>query len=137
VRIEQLLNVPAAFLYHQIIDAELFEIHAHTGRQLTVTQLEGFTYQKQLDDATRAQVTITKNVLNRSYHYQTVTEFNRYEVKYDMLPIETDKSKIVYEEKVIARAWQQRLLDFVSNTLLGGLRRHNFRKMFQQIEKSY
>jgi hypothetical protein len=137
MRIEQLLNVPAAFLYHQIIDAELFEIHAHTGRQLTAAQLEGFTYQKQLDDATRAQVTITKNVLNRSYHYQTVTEFNRYEVKYDMLPIETDKSKIVYEEKVIARAWQQRLLDFVSNTLLGSLRRHNFRKMFQQIEKSY
>ncbi|MFD1318332.1 DUF3284 domain-containing protein [Loigolactobacillus zhaoyuanensis] len=137
MRIEQLLNVPAAFLYRQIIDAELFEIHAHTGRQLTAAQLEGFTYQKQLDDATRAQVTITKNVLDRSYHYQTVTAYNRYEVKYDMLPVETDKSKIVYEERIIARAWYQRLLDFFSDTLLGGLRRHNFKKMFLQIEKSY
>jgi len=137
MKVEQLLNVPAAFLYHQIIDAELFEIHAHTGRQLTAAQQEGFTYQKQLDDATSEQVTITKYVVYGRYHYQTVTDFNRYEVKYDMLPVETDKSKIVYEEKVIARAWQQRFLDFVSNSLLGGLRRHNFRKMFQQIEKSY
>ncbi|KRM99297.1 DUF3284 domain-containing protein [Loigolactobacillus rennini] len=137
MRVEQLLNVPAAFLYHQIIDVELFEIYAHTGQQLTVAQLEGFTYQKQLADDTQAQVTITKNIRNRSYHYQTVTDTNRYEVKYDMLPLEKHKSKIVYEEKIFARAWGQRLLDFISDTFLGGLKRHNFKKMFLQIEKSY
>ncbi len=137
LRIEQLLNIPAAFLYSKIIDAELFEIKAQTGEALSVSQLQGFIYDKQLDPETKARVRITKNILNQSYHYEMTTKHNKRKVSYDLTTINADQSRVVYQEQNISLGLWQQLVDVTRETFLGALKRRNFRKMFLQIEKSY
>lgn len=137
MKIEQILNIPAAFIYNRIVETELFNIQAQTGHRLTAGQLVGFSYEKQLEAGEKAKVSITRNVLNRSFHYEMLTKHSRRKIYYDFTPITEAASKVVYEErKTSLNLWQQ-VVDLVQETFLGSLKRHNFRKMFSQIEKSY
>jgi hypothetical protein len=137
MKIEQILNIPAAFIYNRIVETELFDIQAQTGHRLTADQLAGFSYEKKLEAGEKATVSITRNVLNRSFHYEMLTKHYRRKIYYDFKPITAASSKIIYEERNTSLSLWQQIVDVTRDTLLGSLKRHNFRKMFLQIEKSY
>ncbi|KRN28164.1 hypothetical protein IV38_GL001616 [Lactobacillus selangorensis] len=138
MEIKQTLKMPPAALYKQIIHSVLVDINQQTGQALRPDQLNGFSYRKRFNAQQEGQITITQNLINQSYHYETKTNRNHYEIGYDITPADDgQQSLLTYNEKVIANRDSQQLNNWLSVTLLGWGRKHNFKKMLRAMEDHY
>jgi len=137
MKIVQTLNIPVAYFYTKVIDSVLYDIKQQTGQSMRAERLQGFEYKKEFSRGHKARVKITKNIINSSYHFETITTSGVYKVSYDMVPTEDNKTQVTYEEttefKDRMAAMNQKLAGF----LVGMKRKKNFSRMLSAIEQSY
>lgn len=131
------LDVPATFFYEKIIDSVLFDIRKQTGENVTKKQLNNFEYVKEFSKNSKAKIKIEKHIENRSYHFRTSTTRNDYLVQYDIQPIDDKSCEVTYMEEMTSFGMMQKLNDAVVGTLLGFLKKRQFKKMLDMIEASY
>lgn len=137
MQIVKKLDVPATFLYDKIIDSVLFDIRKQTGKSVTKKQLNNFEYVKEFSKSSKAKIKIEKHIENQSYHFRTSTTRNDYLVQYDIQPIDDKSCEVTYQEEMKSFGTMQKLNDMVVGTLLGFLKKRQFRKMLEMIESSY
>jgi len=137
VKIQQVLNIPASFFYHKVIDSVLYDIKAQTGETPTEEQLADYSYVKQFTKTTSARLTITKLVPNEAYYYTTSTNQSEFKVKYDIKALADNKTEVTYQEQVVSEGYMRQMNDMLVGTIMGFMRRKNFKKMLTQIEQSY
>lgn len=131
------MNVPATFLYDKVMDSVLFDIKKATGKKLTKKQLNNFEYIKQFSKNSQAKIKIEKNIENQSYHFRTSTTKNDYRVSYEIKPLDDRSCELRYQEEMESYGFLQKMNDAVVGTLLGFLKKRQFKKMLSMIESSY
>ncbi|WP_314065771.1 DUF3284 domain-containing protein [uncultured Vagococcus sp.] len=137
MQIVKKLDVPATFLYDKIIDSVLFDIRKQTGKSVTKKQLNNFEYVKEFSKNSKAKIKIEKHIENQSYHFRTSTTRNDYLVQYDIQPIDDRSCEVTYMEEMKSFGTMQKLNDMIVGTLLGFLKKRQFKKMLEMIESSY
>ncbi|GEL14036.1 hypothetical protein FC15_GL000199 [Lapidilactobacillus concavus DSM 17758] len=137
MKIQEVLNIPASFFYHKVIDSVLYDIKAQTGETLTEDQLENYSYVKQFTKTTSARLTVTKLVPNEAYYYKTSTTQSEFNVKYDIQALSDHKIKVIYQEDIASQGFMRQMNDMLVGTIMGFVRSRNFKKMLKQIEQSY
>ena len=60
-------------MYGQLIRSAQADIKAHTGREVLVGSLDGFTYQKKWANGMTGKLTITHAIANQRYAYELDT----------------------------------------------------------------
>ncbi|WP_125607052.1 DUF3284 domain-containing protein [Lapidilactobacillus bayanensis] len=138
MKIKQKLNIPANFFYHKVVDSVLYDIRTQTGETLSEAQLEGYSYIKQFTKSTSARITVTKLVPDESYHYTTHSNQSDFDVKYDIKQLCEKEIEVTYQEEVASKGgFMRQMNDVLVGSILGYVRRRNFKKMLLQIEASY
>lgn len=138
MKIKQKLNIPANFFYRKVVDSVLYDIRTQTGETIPEDQLEGYSYVKQFTKTTSARITVTKLVPDQAYYYTTHSNQSDYDVKYDIKSLGEKKTEVTYEEVVNSKGgFIRQMNDLLVGTILGFVRRRNFKKMLLQIEQSY
>lgn len=137
MEIVKTLNVPAAFIYNKIIDSVLFDIKKHTGDSLNKKQLANYEYVKQFSSNSRAKIKIEKHIENQSYHFRTSTTRNEFVVKYDIKPIDDMHCEVTYFEDMTSHGFMQKMNDMVIGSMIGFLKKRQFKKMLEMMESSY
>ncbi|MBP1043693.1 DUF3284 domain-containing protein [Vagococcus sp. BWB3-3] len=137
MQIVKKLDVPAPFLYDKIIDSVLFDIRKQTGKNVTKKQLNNFEYVKEYSKSSKAKIKIEKHIENQSYHFRTSTTRNDFLVQYEIQPIDDKSCEVIYHEEMKSFGTMQKLNDMVVGTLLGFLKKRQFKKMLEMIESSY
>ncbi len=138
MKIQQKLNIPANFFYRKVVDSVLYDIRTQTGNTISEDQLEGYSYLKQFTKTTSARITVTKLIPDRAYYYTTHSNQSNFEVKYDIEKLSDKEIKVTYEENVESKGgFLRQMNDVLVGSILGFVRRRNFKKMLLQIEASY
>lgn len=131
------LNIPAPFFYKKMIDSVIFDIRKHTGKSVTKNQLDQFEYVKKFSKSSRAKIKVEKIVENSSYHFRTSTTKNDFKVHYDIIPIDDQSCEIHYQEEMESFGVLQKLNDAALGIILGYFKKRQFKKMLENIEKTY
>lgn len=128
--------MPAAYFYTKVIDSVLYDIKQNTGETLKPQALQGYEYRKPMGKA-QARVKITKNVINRTYAFETDMVGGKYVVSYDIQETQDGNVEVTYEEESkftsTVRDWNQKLMVL----LLGHGRKKQMVAMLDQIAASY
>ncbi|KRM80000.1 hypothetical protein FC84_GL000703 [Lapidilactobacillus dextrinicus DSM 20335] len=138
MKIQQKLNIPTNFFYRKIVDSVLYDIRTQTGDTISEEQLEGYSYIKQFTKTTSARITITKLVPNEAYYYTTHSNQSDFDVKYEMKSLGNHQTEVIYQENTQSQGgFIRQMNDVLVGSILGFVRRRNFKKMLLQIEQSY
>ena len=131
------LNIPASFFYNKVIESVLYDIRMQTGKDISEKQLGNFEYVKIFSKTQRAKIKIDKLEKDSSYHFSTSTTKNEFRAGYDIKPIDEKSCEIHYTEKMESFGNLQKMNDAVLGIMMGFLKKRQFKKMLDQIEKSY
>lgn len=138
MKIQQKLNIPTNFFYRKIVDSVLYDIRTQTGDTISEDQLEGYSYIKQFTKTTSARITITKLIPNEVYYYTTHSNQSDFDVKYEMKSLNAHQTEVIYQENAKTKGgFIRQMNDMFVGSILGFVRRRNFKKMLLQIEASY
>ncbi|WP_461213457.1 DUF3284 domain-containing protein [Lacticaseibacillus sp. GG6-2] len=136
MKIKRTLAVPAAYFYTKVIDSVLYDIKQNTGEMLKPQALQGYEYRKPMGKV-QARVKITKNVINRTYAFETDMVGGKYIVSYGIQETQDGNVEVTYEEESkftsTVRDWNQKLMVL----LLGHGRKKQMIAMLDQIAASY
>ncbi|MHC9537097.1 DUF3284 domain-containing protein [Dellaglioa sp. BT-FLS60] len=137
MEVEMKLKIPAKYLFDQIMESVLYDIHAQTGRKLTRNQLDGFEFTKQFTKTQSAELKVTKMIENESYHFQTDSNRNKFEVGYDIKVIDDGHCLLSYKESMTSKGKMQQMNDAFMSMIMSFFKKRNFKKMIKQIESKY
>ncbi|MHC9532013.1 DUF3284 domain-containing protein [Dellaglioa sp. L3N] len=137
MEVEMKLKIPAKYLFDQIMESVLYDIHAQTGRKLTRNQLDGFEFTKQFTKTQSAELKVTKMIENESYHFQTDSNRNKFEVGYDIKAIDDGHCLLSYKESMTSKGKMQQMNDAFMSMIMSFFKKRNFKKMIKQIESKY
>lgn len=138
MKIKQKLNIPANFFYRKVVDSVLYDIRTQTGDTISEDQLEGYSYVKQFTKSTSARIKITKLIPDVAYYYTTHSNQSDFDVKYDIETLGEKEIEVTYQENVASKGgFMRQMNDVLVGSILGFVRRRNFKKMLLQIEESY
>lgn len=131
------LQVPADFFYKKVIESVIYEVQDTTGRTLNESQLAGFEYVKKYNDKTSATIKIESAKTNENYAFRTLTTRNDFHVEYQITAIDETSCEVKYTEKMNSNGWIQSMNDMVVGTVLGFLKKRQFKRMLTMIEETY
>ena len=121
------LPVEASVFFNQLQQSAMADIRQHTGREPLAKSLQGFSYEKNWPNGRKARLTITEFAPNSVYAYELATPSD------DLSPLSAGKSRLVYEEALVARTARGAANNRTSGFLLGWLRKRRFKKMARQM----
>ncbi|CAM2779819.1 DUF3284 domain-containing protein [Dellaglioa algida] len=131
------LKMPATYLFDQIMESVLYDIHTQTGRKLKRNQLEDFEFTKNFSKTQTAALKVTKIVENESYHFQTENNRNKFEVEYEITAVDADHCLLSYKESMTSKGKMQQMNDVFMSMMMSFFKKRNFKKMMKQIEGKY
>ncbi|MCZ2491366.1 DUF3284 domain-containing protein [Dellaglioa carnosa] len=137
MEMEMKLKMPATYLFDQIMESVLYDIHTQTGRKLKRNQLEGFEFTKNFSKTQTAALKVTKIVENESYHFQTENNRNKFEVGYEIIAVDADHCLLSYKESMTSKGKMQQMNDVFMSMMMSFFKKRNFKKMMKQIEGKY
>ena len=137
MKIQMTLKVPAAFMYGQLIRSAQADIKAHTGREVLVGSLDGFTYQKKWANGMTGKLTITHAIANQRYAYELDTDRDHYHVDYQLHDLGDQQMQLDYTEIIEGKTAKGKANNRTAGFLLNWQRKHRFKKMSRQMAAQY
>ncbi|KRK10331.1 hypothetical protein FD51_GL001861 [Lacticaseibacillus zeae DSM 20178 = KCTC 3804] len=130
-----IMNLPVApnVFFNQLQQSALADIRQHTGREPLPKSLRGFSYAKNWPNGRTALLTITEFEPNSVYAYELATPRDDFKVRYQLTLLENGKSRLVYEESLVAKSARGAANNRASGFLLGWFRKRRFKKMARQM----
>ena len=137
LKIQMTLKVPAAFMYGQLIRSAQADIKAHTGREVLVGSLDGFTEQKKWANGMTGKLTITYAIANQRYAYELDTDRDHYHVDYQLRDLGDQQMQLDYTEIIEGKTAKGKANNRTAGFLLNWQRKHRFKKMSRQMAAQY
>lgn len=131
------IAVPVNYCFRRIIESSLYDIQQQTGKKLNPNQLKGFTFKRKNANGVTSTMTVTAYQSDKLYAYKIQTGRNDYEVKYAVEPLGNETMRLTYEEIIKGRSASVNANNFVSQILVGWIRKRRFKKMKKQMEADY
>ncbi|WP_164544028.1 DUF3284 domain-containing protein [Jeotgalibaca ciconiae] len=133
---KQTVRVPVAHLYKVLIQSAAYDIQQHSSQEIDDTELKGITYEKSFNQSASAEITITDQIANRSYGFQTVTPKRTFHTLYQLEEM-NDKCRVVYQEELTSERKIQQINDLVMSWFMQRSKKKRLSLLFHAIEKEY
>lgn len=137
MQLKQILNIPSAFFYKMLIDPVLYDLERYQGHKVGLNQLQGLSYARKTSGNTDETITITKVVLDRSYHFTSQVGATKTAISYDLKPLNDQSFELTYSEKVATNHFWDLAKEKMKQTLSDSLRKRILKQQWNQIEQSY
>ena len=124
-----LCSVEPAVFFKQLQLSALADIRTHTGQEPLPGSLRGFSYAKKWPNGRQARLEITDMEPNKVYAYTLATPQDDFRVSYRLVPLASGKSRLEYEESLVAKTARGTANNRVSGLLMGWFRKRRFKKM--------
>ena len=136
MKITMNLPVEPAIFFKQLQLSALADIRTHTGREPLPGSLRGFSYAKKWPNGRQARLQITDMEPNKVYAYTLATPQDDFRVSYRLVPLASGKSRLEYEESLVAKTVRGTANNRVRGILMGWFRKRRFKKMVLKMCQS-
>ena len=137
MKAETTLHVSAKYLFERIADKTLYDIFQTTGQELSLNELQGYSYLTKIDMYNEAQITITSVLPYSKFQYITDTADSHVTETYKFKSLAQDKVEVTFEQIEVTSNFLKAVANKITNISLGWLKKHNFKKVLKHLETGY
>ena len=124
-------------MFERIADKTLYDIFQTTGQELSLNELQGYSYLTKIDMYNEAQITITSVLPYSKFQYITDTADSHVTETYKFKSLAQDKVEVTFEQIEVTSNFLKAVANKVTNISLGWLKKHNFKKVLKHLETGY